>query len=157
MSELTDLLHELEEQYTQRQAELAAKQADVENLRVQIQLLEQLIALRDGQNALREGPFPRSGPTPTKAGRLSELVHGVLDAHRKPMHISAIREALIAQGHSIPGRGTDANVIAHISRDDSIVRVGKGTYALGSWGLPVRPKRKRRAKTRNRKTSQGAR
>lgn len=148
MSELGGLLHQLEEQYGREQAQLAVRQANVQNLRQQIQLLKQLIALRDGQGDSNQSGVDPSLTTSATKATLSELVRDILDAHGQPMHIAMIRGALIAQGHSIPGRGTDANVIAHISRNDSIVRVGKGMYALASWGLTTMPKRKRRATRR---------
>jgi len=144
MFELTGLLEEVEREYQREEAELTAKQARVEGLRQQIQLLKQLIVLRDGQTMAGER---LSSPTSSaRTTSISELVCNVLDAHGEPMHISMIRGALIAGGHPIPGRGIDANVIAHISRNESIVRVGKGTYALASWGLPPKPRPKRRSK-----------
>jgi len=146
MSELTSLLDEVEREYRREEAELTAKQARVESLRQQIQLLKQLIGLRDGQTMARERPFDSSLASASTTTSISELARSVLDAHGEPMHISMIREALVAGGHPIPGRGTDANVIAHIGRNESIVRIGKGMYALASWGLPPKPRPKRRSK-----------
>jgi hypothetical protein len=154
MSELSILLDRLEDEYKREEAGLAAKQATVENLRQQISLLKQLIALRDGERMPKERAFGLFQAAPPSTGSISELVRDLLNAHGDPMHISEIRQALISQGHSIPGRGTDANIIAHISRDDSIARVGKGTYALAAWGLPAIPRRKRRAKKRARRTGE---
>jgi aspartokinase len=151
MSELASLLNQLEDQYQREEADLAARQANVENLRQQVALLKQLIALRDGHSDSSQSAVDPSLTMSATKATLSDLVRDILDAHGEPMHIAMIRGALIAQGHSIPGRGTDANVIAHISRNDSIVRVGKGTYALASWGLPAKPKRRRRSKTRARR------
>jgi hypothetical protein len=157
MSQLSSLLDELENEYRREETELAAKQARVENLRQQIQLLRQLVALRDGEGDFRETRLDLFRAMPASTRSVSELVREVLAARGKPMHISDIREALIAQGHSIPGRGTDANIIAHIIRDESMARVARGTYALASWGLQAKPKKKRRAKPRAPKAPSGAR
>jgi len=156
VSELSKLLEEVEQEYRREEAELTGKQVHVESLRQQIELLRQLIGLRDGQGMARERALDRSLAPASRTRSISELVGSVLDAHGEPMHISTIRGALVAQGHSIPGRGTDANVIAHISRADSIVRVGKGMYALASWGLPPKPRQKRRTKKGRTAKTRGA-
>jgi hypothetical protein len=69
----------------------------------------------------------------------------------RPVHIGEIRRLLDEKGITIPGRGTDANVIVYLSKSDAIRRVGKGIYALTAWGLPAVPPRRRRVSHRRRR------
>jgi len=74
----------------------------------------------------------------------------VLEESGKPLHISDLRHALERKGVPIPGKGTDANVIVYLSRSDEVCRVGKGLYALRTWGVPEVPPRQRRSRRRGR-------
>lgn len=66
--------------------------------------------------------------------RLQKAVEDVLRASGAPMHIREIRSALSQRGVTIPGKGTDANVIVHLRRASDVFRPhGRGTYALVEW------------------------
>ena len=90
----------------------------------------------------------------TKAGTnavgVEEAVEEVLRAAGEPMHISAIRDALLNRRIRIPGRGDDANIIVRLRRrEDRFTRTARGTYALSEWGLstlPKKPQKRRRAR-----------
>lgn len=86
---------------------------------------------------------------PSAAPDLEDAVEQVLRAAGKPLHISAIRDALLAEGVPIPGRGDDANIIVRLRRfEDRFTRTARGTYGLAEWGLPAL-KTKKRTKGRN--------
>ncbi len=76
----------------------------------------------------------------------------VLKAHGRPVHVTDLREQLISRGIPIPGKGADANVIIYLARSPEICRVGRGLYALGEWGVPQVPNRRRRSKRKKKRT-----
>ena len=83
-----------------------------------------------------------------KRAALLAAVMDVLASRGKPVHIGELMTALQERGVEIPGSGQQANVIAHISRDERIVRPKRGFYALSEWGLSngAAPKRGRAAR-----------
>lgn len=84
---------------------------------------------------------------------VEDAVQQLLLKRKEPMHISEIREELLATSTPIPGRGDEANIIVRLRKyPDRFTRTARGTYALAAWGLPeletsVRkaPRKKRRA------------
>jgi hypothetical protein len=85
----------------------------------------------------------------SKASLLGAVVE-ILEAQGEPMQIRDLMAAVKERGVPIPGKGQQANLIAHISRDERIVRPRRGFYALREWGLAeARPKKRR---TRRRPT-----
>ena len=65
------------------------------------------------------------------------------------MQIQTLMAAVKERDVRIPGKGSQANLIAVISRDTRIVRPQRGYYGLTDWGLvdsrsASRPKRRRR-------------
>lgn len=75
----------------------------------------------------------------------------ILKERGKPLHISELRAEIARRGIPIPGKGTDANVIVYLARQSEICRVGRGLYALRSWGVPEVPARRPRSGRRKRK------
>src|SRR5207253_1144130 len=59
----------------------------------------------------------------------------------RPLHIKELLPLLREKGISLPGRGTEANVIVRLTRSNGrFVRTGRGTYGLPEFGLPeVKP------------------
>jgi hypothetical protein len=85
-------------------------------------------------------------PARTATSDLEDAVEELLRAAGEPLHISKIRETLVAQGVPIPGRGDDANIIVRLRRfEDRFTRTARGTYGLAEWGIPAL-----RSKTRKR-------
>lgn len=89
----------------------------------------------------------RRVPSRGKTSLLPAVVE-ILREHGEPMQIRDLMAAVKERSVPIPGKGQQANLIAHISRDQQIVRPRRGFYALREWGLedgksPSRPKRRR--------------
>lgn len=70
----------------------------------------------------------------TKSALLSAVVE-ILAEQGAPMQIRELMAAVQRRGVAIPGSGQQANLIAHISRNDRIVRPRRGYYALRDWGI----------------------
>ena len=66
---------------------------------------------------------------------LLAAVIDVLTERGEPTYIGDLMTALHERSVEIPGSGQQANVIAHISRDERIVRPQRGFYGLREWGL----------------------
>jgi hypothetical protein len=141
-------------------------------VREERELLERIKALQSGGFTTPVEPkhdprgddrAKRGTPPATKTAHpaVQEAIRE-LDAAGRPLHISELMRLLEERDVPIPGAGAQANLIAHLSRSDQIVRPSRGMYALSSWGLPERPmlKRAKRRRTRSRaaplaKTQQG--
>lgn len=154
-----------------RESELAEQ---IDALGSERQALKQEVALLERLRALRrpeEYPLETTGASPggpvmqpvtsTASGRpphpAVQAAIEELEAAGKPLHISEIMRLLESRGVEIPGAGAQANLIAHLSRNDNIVRPSRGIYALSSWGITDSPRLKRatrrRARGRGRKAS----
>lgn len=79
----------------------------------------------------------RDGPV-TKHPALQAVV-GELAAAGRPLHISDLMRLLREAHVQVPGKGTQANLIAHLRRDQRIVRPSRGMYGLSAWGLENMP------------------
>ncbi len=137
---------------TERLDELSAWERDIQNELTEVSSdLESLLSRRDHLQAkldlvrvlknLERGAESGGGmdsasarPRQTTAERIGETVAAILDERGDPMHVSDIRAAMASRGVPVPGRGTDANVIVHLSRKpDVFVRTSRGTYGLAKW------------------------
>lgn len=108
----------------------------------EIRLIRQLLSLRGGRAADEDDRLTLTIATGPEGSRLPRSRHPVVDevAHLletegHPLHISEIMRLLAEQKASLPGKGDQANVIAHIRRDPRFVRPSRGVYALAAWGL----------------------
>ena len=132
---------------------------ELETLRHDVRLLEEL-AHRAQLGGLPQpaGPGSANGAPPRVTARtnaVTEAAYRILREAGGSLHISDLRTRMLEKGHPIPGKGEDANLIVHISKDPRIARVGRGTYDLVEHGAKPMPQgRKRRKKTtRRQKTS----
>lgn len=111
--------------------------------------LAQLSAPRFTDTAPNGSSDEAGGRTPSPARTvLLTAVIGILADRGEPMQIRDLMTAVQERGVAIPGSGQQANLIAHISRDERIVRPRRGFYALREWGVaeakpPARTKRRR--------------
>lgn len=65
----------------------------------------------------------------------------------RPVHISDLMRILREKNISVPGSGTQANLISYLRREPQFVRTSRGMYGLAAWGLENMPtvrKEKRR-------------
>jgi hypothetical protein len=124
-------------------------------------LLERLLALRRGGTAGTDhGAVAGHHVSPSRA--MGETKHPALQAvieeletAGRPLHISELMRLLKERKVSIPGSGTQANLITHLRRDDRLIRPSRGMYGLAAWGLEAMPavRRTRRRRKRLRSTT----
>ena len=142
-------------------SEIRAKQTELAQVEEQLSLVTKLIEVETRAQAGTPAPDGRAtAPTPTTptdvpahatTSDLEQAVEEILRAAGAPLHISKIRETLIAQGVPIPGRGDDANIIVRLRRsEDRFTRTARGTYGLAEWGIPALA-----SKTRKRRRTAG--
>src|SRR5262245_25039752 len=139
----------------------------IETAREEERLLERLLALRrDGVisgSRSDGGPEDRFARAQAPVGDAKHpAVEGVvreLEAAGRPLHISELMRLLRERQVAIPGSGTQANLIAHVRRDERLVRPSRGMYGLAAWGLesmpPVCRVRRRRKRMRSTASQQG--
>jgi hypothetical protein len=151
---LQSALAEARRRLSDLDTQIEALRAGRRPLAREVELLEQLLALRspDADAASSDGGFAdepvnftfrHRGPHPAVVEAIREL-----DAAGRPLHISELMRLLKASDITIPGAGAQANLIAHMTRSPEIVRPSRGMYALASWGSPeqqpLKPATKRR-------------
>jgi hypothetical protein len=124
--------------------------AELTSARQERQLLEQLLALRNGA--------PPGSSTPLASAEfagslLEDAVVAILEEAGRPLHVNVLMKELDVANVSIPGAGTQANLISRLRRDPRIVRPQRGFYglaALGEEDLPPRAPRKKRKSKKSR-------
>jgi hypothetical protein len=143
-----------------RETELTRAQGALAEAERELRLLAELAELRGVEipagvkGSEKPSPAPnlangtRKAPSRGRAALLDAVIEILSDAG-KPMQIQTLMGAVKERDVRIPGKGTQANLIAVISRDARIVRPERGYYGLADWGLVdsrsgSRPKRRRR-------------
>lgn len=137
----------LARQAEELRAEIRTKQTDLAQIEERLTLVTKLIEVETRAQAGALAPNVEGAPTAppvltTASARsatsdLEDAVEEILRAASTPLHISAIRDALVARGVPIPGRGDDANIIVRLRRfEDRFTRTARGTYGLAEWGIP---------------------
>lgn len=123
-------------------------------------LLENLLALRRGEIP-RSTESPDSVPPqskrtelrPSSSNGLADAAVSVLQRAARPMHIGELMSALLREGVEIPGAGTQANLIAHLRREERIARPSRGMYGLKALGVEeYQPKKRSSRRKRHRST-----
>lgn len=146
-----DLQHAISEARSKTRAradEVAAAQDRLAEAEHEERLLVELAQLRgwsdDSPGALANdvaessqngvGTTRRRTPSPMTTTLLAAVVD-ILTERGEPIYIGDLMAGLHERSVEIPGSGQQANVIAHISRDERIVRPQRGFYGLREWGL----------------------
>jgi hypothetical protein len=138
-----------------------------EVVRREVELLEELLAVRQGNLAGRTtvssvGPEPDSagGATRTRARQPHSAVTATiaeLERAGHPLHISELMRLLEERDVKIPGSGQQANLIAHLTRSPAVVRPSRGMYGLTAWGLEnkarLKPAKRRRVRGQSKSKS----
>ena len=122
-------------------------------------ILSRLMALRRGE--------PEYAATKTQIDRREEVSplfsqtsrgHGVIEAvvailagAKRPVHISELMRLLGERSVTIPGSGTQANLISYLRRDNQIVRPSRGMYGLAVWGLVEMPRSSKKGRKNRRR------
>ena len=153
---LTDAAASVEAQLRGKREEQTRLMEEIERLDHELRLLRELLRVREGSTVV---PSPEEGmPRPLNQGGddvdgHDPLIAGVIEILKlsgRPVHIQDLAAAVRARGLRIPGKGANANLIAHIRSRQEIVRPVRGMYAMRAWGFSDRPPAvvKRRRKTR---------
>lgn len=140
-----EIKSEIEDLEQQLKPLLSAMQSRKE----QLAAIEQLMSSLDPDNPQGEAGTNVGGQIVINSLRsLAEAAQEVLEKEHAPLHYQEIARRMQRIGVTIPGENPEANLIAHMSRDDRFTRVARGTYALSSWNL--KPKQ-RKSRTRRKK------
>lgn len=122
--------------------EIQERAVGLDHIEEQLSLLIRLIELNGGSGGTAQPEKDNVSPfrylsSPNGSRSFEDEVEMVIKEHGKPMHISAIRSALVKAGCPIPGRGDDANIIVRMrNHPNRFTRTARGTYSLAEWGLP---------------------
>ena len=153
---LTDAAASVEVQLKGKREEQARLTEEIERLDHELRLLRELLRVREGNLAppsQEEGVPPALTHAADDVDGYDPLTAGVINILKlsgRPMHIQDLAVAVRAKGLRIPGKGANANLIAHIRTRQEIVRPVRGMYAMREWGFSDRPPAavKRRRRTR---------
>lgn len=142
-------------------AEIRVKQNDLARVEERLSLVTKLLEVEtrvqvgapnrnpDGE---AEPALNADVPARTSTPDLEVAVEEILRVAAEPLHISKIREMLLARGVPLPGRGDEANIIVRLRRlQHRFTRTARGTYGLAEWGLPAlasKARKRRRATAR---------
>jgi hypothetical protein len=146
----------------QIEANIAHLTGEHEVARREVQLLNELLAVRRGEATGGEshgavsrqderGAHSEARTHPTVSAVITEL-----EKAHKPLHISELMRSLQEDGVTIPGSGQPANLISYLTRDPRIIRPSRGMYALAAWGVEQKAKVKPAARRRARGASRSA-
>lgn len=104
--------------------------------REELKAIEHLIAIRNGSQRVEQSrPSGDSNETGEPLPNLSlvDAACRVLADAGSPLHYQDLMRRLRDSGYQIPGENPGANLIAHMVRDNRLVRCARGTYALRQW------------------------
>jgi len=145
---LAQRLSELDEQLKPLQSEHA-------RIKTQLDLIGRALTV-NGPGAIEPEPVAPSAPAGGTRKTVNDGISNILAEAGSPLHISEIRKRYLATGRTIPGRGTESNLLICMVRDSRFRRVSKGTYTLADGNSPVAenqvPKRNVKSRRRRRKT-----
>ncbi len=124
--------------------------------RERLDLIRRLVGLADpARTTSTQAParvirVDNESPSVPSTSDVEAQLEAILAEAGQPLHIRALREALIARGVPLPGKGDEANIIVRLRRDERrFTRAGRGMYALAAWGMPtVIPTRKKKIRHR---------
>jgi len=118
-----------EKEFVELSRQDEALQFKIAEARRRLMLLHELLA------SISSGPVALPGDVVegNVRDRVRLNVRDVLASYGTPMRIQDIHTEFVRRGLPLPGRGTPTNIVAHISGDDSIVRIARGVYGLRDW------------------------
>lgn len=126
----TDELANWKTQLDSEAEQLRAKMAPlVERLRVVMEQQELVTKLLRLEGPASTASKPLNIPLNAE---VNEIVQAILVEAGAPMHISAIRTRYLEAGFTIPGAGSESNLISYMTRSNTFRRVSKGTYELAT-------------------------
>ncbi len=121
---------ELEARIVALDAQLAPIERELGRTKQQLDLVQRLLHLEGGTG---EEPVKAPVVPPILNGApVIEVIAGILRDSAQPLHITEIRRRYLATGRTIPGQGTESNLLAYMTRSPHFERVAKGTYRLAA-------------------------
>lgn len=159
-SALLDALKSVQERIAQTENERSNLEAAITVARQEERLLIQLLELRgirpsDSKQKTGTIRTPVSGDKQANTKPKHPLVDAVFEelaSAGRPVHISDLMRIVRARGISIPGSGSQANLISYLRRERQFVRTSRGMYGLAVWGLDDGPTIQRQKRKRVRFT-----
>ncbi len=121
-------------------SQLADLQKQIIDAEERLKLVDRLISLETGVSA----PIELQSTAETFLDQCEQIILKI----GRPMHVKELQARLLDMGVPIPGKGTEANLIARLQRSDArFVRTGRGTYAPVLMGVPEsRPSHQKRVR-----------
>lgn len=139
----------------QAEADLAKRTAEAEEIqrriaqaRVQLGLMYELLATVTGEPAPARPDAPGG---PSVRVRVVDSVVRILRDYGKPMRVEDIHAEFLRRELPLPGRGTPANIVAHLVDRGLFTRPRRGVYGLAEWEVappPADPHAHRRARAK---------
>lgn len=133
--------------------------SEIEQKNKKLGLLREMLILESGAPLSPKNTRPSQATSdgrPT-AATVREAALNILSEAGRPLHITEIHQGFLDRGQAIPGAGTPFNILVHMLKDESVVRVARGTYALRSSLPPhaipaaAKPRRRKRRRSKKRK------
>lgn len=126
--------------------EIGRIKVELSDLQVRLHESNERLELIDKLLAIENPEMKETSNLPITTDSLIDECEEILREAGKPMHIRELHLGLLNKGIPIPGKGSQANVIARIQRSDGrIIRTGRGMYGLPEFGIPEKkPVRKRK-------------
>lgn len=146
-ADLEKVRERLQQRLADLESELQPLQEQAARVRVQLDLIAK--ALKAGDKGSDQAAATVAAPSARTA--IPEVIQEILKEAAQPLHVSEIRNRYIAKGLTVPGQGTESNLLVYIVRNPMFTRVSKGTYALADGELPKEVPAKPRTKRRRRK------
>lgn len=135
-------------------SEIAPLEERLEAAQERLGLIRRLIGLAQTDGGAKPPRRRDGGQTLPSGAELEDHLEALLDEAGEPLHISQLRDQLIARGIPLPGKGDEANIIVRLRREESrFTRTSRGMYALAAWGLPAVVPTKRKKVRRRRAAS----
>jgi len=125
LRDLQEVLAKLDEE----RAALSTRIADIDTQAAAVRTTHDVVMALYNE---AQAEIAASPPPPSKNLR-NEMV-AILREVNQPMHYKILREQLESRGFTINGANKDNTVGAHLSNDTRFRNVGKGMWALVSWG-----------------------
>ena len=143
-TELESIARRLRGKVHELEIEILPLQENLSRLRVQLDFVERALS------AGAKGPATPAEASDENVSKpnVSDRIFEILRDAGQPLHVTEIRNRYVAKGFTVPGQGTESNLLVYIVRDSRFLRVSKGTYALTEAGVtaktPAKPQTKRR-------------
>ena len=124
--------NELKKWYEDALNDLIEANSTLSEAQQQVNMLEQKVKSLESLFILEGGDITKIViPEDLRQKDVVDSAVKIIEDNGGSMHIGEIRRKLLEAGMPLPGKGTDANLIAKFQRSNGrIVRVGRGLYDI---------------------------